>query len=62
MLCLHFLLGNLIQRGKRIALFNKNVLRFLKGVLFSAICNFMRSSTKIGRFLAGTEDNLGFIM
>ena len=59
--CSLFFLGNLIQRDKRVAQFNKSVLRFLKDVLFFTICNFMRSSTKIWRFLAGTEHNFGFI-
>ena len=34
MFCLHFLLGNLIQRGKKVAQINKNVLKVLKDVLF----------------------------
>ena len=39
MLCLHFLLGNLIQRGKKVAQINKNVLKFLEGVLFLQFAN-----------------------
>ena len=62
MFCWHFLLGNLIPRDKRTVLFYKNVLRFLKGVVSSQFAILGGLAPKLGGFLAGTEDNLGFIM